>query len=898
MALRRIMSVAGVDLGSAWCLIATAARGGVDVCLNEASARKNAAMVCFADGQRHIGLNAESVVRSNYLSTVNNMRNIIGRKFDEDDIPMQATFCGAELVPLEDGFVGVKVRRPPASAFQRCPLRRRREGSAAGAGRCQPAGASSLGGGQLQERHRPSVHGHRHPVLLHGHAAACSSQCLQDRGRQLPAADPRVDGDRLGVRHLPLGPQGVPGGQGNQGTQRQPSAPMFALDGNAKHPCYHPIKVLFLDMGASDFTATVVAFRNGELRVLSSCSDRTLGGRLFDFAIAKKICADFKDKYKNLSGDPEKDKKTFYKVLQAAEKAKKTISPHGVDEAPIYIEFLMDDYDFSGALKLEEFNRLTADLIERIDGPIQQALSEAGIDSPAELDAVEVVGGASRIRAVKERFQQIIGDGCRITTTMNADETVTRGAAMACALLAPVVRSMPFDIKDVYPFPVQLHIEGGAEAMGDAKEDDDDEDDGGAAPASSGSAVQSLFDRGFTIGATRKLVLRRQSSFNVSTTYPETAHSNAAGGLPRNANTAIAQFSVAGVSQEGGSSKIKVFLGTDTSGIVRVKEAVALEPMPEEEKPAEEPAKDGEEMDVDKKEGEDSDAKESAPVKKRKFRRRELPVTTTAPGLTAAQLQEACELEQAMLAQDEERRQTANIKNDLEAYIYGQRDAIIDSLKEYITAEEKESFNKALMEMEDWLYDDGYDATKEVYLEKLAGLKKLGDPINARLFESQNRQKAADDLKSVIQSFMAVANSTESKYAHLGDDDRKTIRLNFTDRNLRRDEVSLAEDWLLAGLSNQSSLPLNQDPVITVAQMQERVQNIRRVCQPIASKPKPKPKPAAKAEPEPEPEPAKGENGDKGAEGGEEPMDSDPADENAGNEGKNADNAEEMDVEK
>uniref|UniRef100_A0A7R9U3F9 Uncharacterized protein n=1 Tax=Pinguiococcus pyrenoidosus TaxID=172671 RepID=A0A7R9U3F9_9STRA len=845
------MSVAGVDLGSAWCLIATAARGGVDVCLNEASARKNAAMVCFADGQRHIGLNAESVVRSNYLSTVNNMRNIIGRKFDEDDIPMQATFCGAELVPLEDGFVGVKVPYGDGEKVLR------------------------------PEQVVASLLGHLHSVAANSKsgivprytAIGIPSYYTDTQRRALLNACKIADVNCLQLIH-----------------ESTAIALEYGIFRSARKefPEDKETKVLFLDMGASDFTATVVAFRNGELRVLSSCSDRTLGGRLFDFAIAKKICADFKDKYKNLSGDPEKDKKTFYKVLQAAEKAKKTISPHGVDEAPIYIEFLMDDYDFSGALKLEEFNRLTADLIERIDGPIQQALSEAGIDSPAELDAVEVVGGASRIRAVKERFQQIIGDGCRITTTMNADETVTRGAAMACALLAPVVRSMPFDIKDVYPFPVQLHIEGGAEAMGDAKEDDDDEDDGGAAPASSGSAVQSLFDRGFTIGATRKLVLRRQSSFNVSTTYPETAHSNAAGGLPRNANTAIAQFSVAGVSQEGGSSKIKVFLGTDTSGIVRVKEAVALEPMPEEEKPAEEPAKDGEEMDVDKKEGEDSDAKESAPVKKRKFRRRELPVTTTAPGLTAAQLQEACELEQAMLAQDEERRQTANIKNDLEAYIYGQRDAIIDSLKEYITAEEKESFNKALMEMEDWLYDDGYDATKEVYLEKLAGLKKLGDPINARLFESQNRQKAADDLKSVIQSFMAVANSTESKYAHLGDDDRKTIR----------DEVSLAEDWLLAGLSNQSSLPLNQDPVITVAQMQERVQNIRRVCQPIASKPKPKPKPAAKAEPEPEPEPAKGENGDKGAEGGEEPMDSDPADENAGNEGKNADNAEEMDVEK
>uniref|UniRef100_A0A7S1XLS6 Uncharacterized protein n=1 Tax=Phaeomonas parva TaxID=124430 RepID=A0A7S1XLS6_9STRA len=792
------MSVAGIDLGANSVLIATAARGGVDVVLNEASARQNAAMVSFQDGQRFICGAAESVARSNYYNTAKNLKHLIGRKFDEPDVALQQKFCGPELVRMDDGFVGMKVTIDGAETVLR------------------------------PEQIVASLISHLYSMAAAANSGNAPRYCAigipsyytDAQRRALMNACAIVDVQCLRLIH-----------------ESTATALEYGIFRSARKefPDDRDFKVLFLDMGASDFTASVVAFRNGELRVLSSASDRTLGGRLFDLAIAKKVCTEFKAKFKNLSGDPEQDAKTFYKVMGAAEKAKKTISPHGVEEAAIYIEFLQDDYDYSGKLTHEEFDQITADLVARIDAPIQQALSEAGIASATELDAVEMVGGATRVRSVKARFQSVLGEGVRITTTMNADESVTRGAALGCALLAPVFRSVPFDIKDIYPFPVQLQLDGGSEKLADdAKEEDDEEEEGAAAPAAGSSGVQTLFDRGYNVGVNRKLVLRRGSSFTVSAAYAEAAFAAAGGGLPANSDTSIASFSVAGVPQDSEPSKIKVFLGTDVSGIVKVKQAVLLEPVPEEA--AADAEENGDAMDVEGKEGDDA-AKaggEEKPTKKRKFRRRELPVTTAAPGLTDAALMAAVELEAQMAHRDEELKLKDKIRNDLETYIYAKRDAIIDDLKDFITSEEKEVFGKALTDMEDWLYsDEGYEGTKDTFLGKLNALKAYGDPVEARVYEANYREAAADELKVLADSYVSVANSSDAKYAHLSDEDKGTLR----------GDATAAQTWLYDMLAKQASLGLDEDPVVTVAQLRERAQALRKVCQPIATKPKPAPKP-------------------------------------------------------
>jgi len=114
-----------------------------------------------------------------------------------------------------------------------------------------------------------------------------------------------------------------------------------------------PTYVMFVDLGATGYSVSIVSFTPQKLTVLATHYDSNLGGRDFDMAIADWAAEGFTGKYKNAT-DPRKKPKALLKLLSAAEKAKKTMSPAGVKEARINIECLVEEYDFNGALKKEE----------------------------------------------------------------------------------------------------------------------------------------------------------------------------------------------------------------------------------------------------------------------------------------------------------------------------------------------------------------------------------------------------------------------------------------------------------------------------------------------------------------------------------------------------------------
>ena len=799
------MSVAGIDFGNCNCLVATAGRGGVDVVLNESSNRLNKTYVSFGDTQRHMGAAAESVARSNYRNTAMNLKHLVGRRFEELDLAFEQQFLGPELVEVADGTVGLRVSY----------------GSEELVLRPEQVIGSMIG-------HMTRVCGSSNKGILPRYLTVSVPHYYTDLQRRAMMNACAV-ADVNCVKLV------------NEATA---TALHYGIFKSAKKEFQdeEDTHVLFLDMGESDFTASVVSFRNGELRVRSSASDRTLGGRLFDLAIAKKICAEFKEKHRNLSGDPEADRKTFFKVLGAAEKAKKTISPHGVSEAAVFIEFLMDDFDYAGRLTLEDFEAMAQPLVERIDAPIEQALREAGLTAE-QLHSVEMVGGATRVPCVKRRFEQVLGASCvRITTTMNADESVARGAALACALSSPVFRSMPFGVKDVVAFPVRVHWEGAgpSAAENDGEEEEEDEAGAEAAPAA-GAGSAMLLQRGGLQGAPKKLMLRREAGFSLSATYDESASSAEGGGLPARALQSLATFHVSGLPESvEGRAKVKLLLGTDDSGIVRLRKATLMEELPPEESAAgaegaeaagEEGAKGEETMDVEGKEGE-------APKKKRRFRKRDLDVAEAVDaGMDAAALSSAVEVEADMMRRDEAVRAKEKSRNDLEAYIYSMRDRLLEELKPYVPEGDASAFSSALQSMEDWLYgDEGYDTTKERYDAKLAELNALGDPIERRVWEHKHRDAAFAGLGALCAEYLEVANSTEDRLAHIGEDDRATLRA----------EANGAQAWLFDMQGAQGNQPLDRDPVVTVAQLETRTQELRKVCKPIAEKPKPKPKAAEK----------------------------------------------------
>merc|ERR1712070_438462 len=116
-------------------------------------------------------------------------------------------------------------------------------------------------------------------------------------------------------------------------------------------------------MGYSAFQVSIVAFTKGVLEVKATACDRSLGGRNWDRLIAEKLNAEFMEKKKI---DLREVPKSWIKLMEAAEKAKKTLSPHGVTKARVNLECLYKEHDFRTVLAADDFKALTEDLVKRV----------------------------------------------------------------------------------------------------------------------------------------------------------------------------------------------------------------------------------------------------------------------------------------------------------------------------------------------------------------------------------------------------------------------------------------------------------------------------------------------------------------------------------------------------
>lgn len=230
---------------------------------------------------------------------------------------------------------------------------------------------------------------------------------------------------------------------------------------------------------------------------------------------------------------------------------------------------------------------------------------------------------------------------------------------------------------------------------------------------------------------------------------------------------------------------------------------------------------------------------EAPKPKKRKFRRIDLTVDVDRSGvLKGPQLVEACELEAKMGQQDRIIRETAEARNDLESYCYKMRDAMDTDLKEYVNDADKEAFKGKLQAMDDWIYsDEGFEANKKTFVEKMAELRETGDKIEARSAEAAERPAAAAELLGLVERYKAIGSSTDEKYEHLSKEDREKLT----------SESSAKEGWLQAELDKQAALPSHTDPCITAAQIRAEMNGLKVSCEATATKPKPAPEPEAPA---------------------------------------------------
>lgn len=585
--------------------------------------------------------------------------------------------------------------------------------------------------------------------------------------------------------------------------------------------------VMFIDMGASAYTVSIVSFVPGKLIVKSAYCDPDLGGRDFDNVIAQWIADEFEAKHKNkLSGKPMERAKSKLKLLAAAEKAKKTLSPQGVKEARLNLEMLMDDLDFSISLTAETYEAMCQPLLARLETPIKLALTEAVL-KPTDLASVEIVGGSTRIGCVKRKIQEILG--CGLSTTMNADEAVARGAALQSAILSPRFKVLPYEIQEAQPYPIKISWQDDEKASGM------EVDEEGAVPTDS----VIMFDRGLSFPIVRRVTLRRAGEFTVQASYDESATQFGLTG----GSAEIAEFNIK--AAPGAENKVRVNVKQDIHGIVVLSSAQMVEEIEEE---------DGEKMDTEAKEGEEAEKEKE---KKKRIRKTNLDFTVRRPlEFTQTEISKFHEAEVAMANNDRVIKETSDMRNELESYIYDMRDKVSSTsqLGPYGTDAEKEAFTAANEAMENWLYEDGFEASKSVYAAKLAELKKFGGPIEQRQAEAQERPAAVQTLQANLETYQKWVNEsqTEERYAHITDEEREKVR-ELTDN---------ISAWMYEMLDKQGGLALNEDPVLTVSALKAKNLELSNTCSPIMYKPAPKkkkeepPAPEKKDEEEGEKEPA------------------------------------------
>jgi molecular chaperone DnaK len=213
--------------------------------------------------------------------------------------------------------------------------------------------------------------------------------------------------------------------------------------------------VLIFDLGGGTFDVSVLEVGDEVFEVLSTSGDTHLGGDDFDQAIVDYVITEFK----KLEGiDLYNEKQALQRIIEASEKAKIELS--NMQSTRINLPFIYIDGQNPKHIDIEfdrsKFEDLSKNLLEKCKTPVEKALKDAKL-SKSEIDEVILVGGSTRIPAVRNLLVNLLGK--TLNETVNPDEVVAMGAAIQAGIIAGEITDLI--LLDVTPLSLGVETMGG-----------------------------------------------------------------------------------------------------------------------------------------------------------------------------------------------------------------------------------------------------------------------------------------------------------------------------------------------------------------------------------------------------------------------------------------------------